>query len=55
MPQLTPGPWLMILLTSWLIYFILLMPKINYFNVPNAPTHKKTYKTKPHHWNWPWT
>nr|UMB51035.1 ATP synthase F0 subunit 8 [Pipa arrabali] len=53
MPQLDPGPWFMILLSSWLILLIL-PPKVTNHHSFNEPATQSTEKPKPSPWNWPW-
>nr|WNV65797.1 ATP synthase F0 subunit 8 [Boulenophrys boettgeri] len=53
MPQLNPAPWFMILVISWLIFLILLMPKIKNFNFFDNPV-PPTLHIKNHHWPWLW-
>nr|YP_004733072.1 ATP synthase F0 subunit 8 [Triturus dobrogicus]ADV35464.1 ATP synthase F0 subunit 8 [Triturus dobrogicus] len=55
MPQLNPGPWFSIFLTSWIIYLIILTAKINNFKYQNEPTPQNTKKEKKQPWDWPWT
>nr|YP_008999633.1 ATP synthase F0 subunit 8 [Necturus beyeri]ACU00356.1 ATP synthase F0 subunit 8 [Necturus beyeri] len=55
MPQLNPSPWLFILLVSWLVYLLIIMPKISKMTLPNDPTIMEVIKDKPQPWNWPWT
>nr|YP_004733085.1 ATP synthase F0 subunit 8 [Triturus karelinii]ADV35477.1 ATP synthase F0 subunit 8 [Triturus karelinii] len=55
MPQLNPGPWFSIFLTSWIIYLIIIMAKINNFKYQNEPTPQNTKKEKTQPWDWPWT
>nr|YP_003933858.1 ATP synthase F0 subunit 8 [Ambystoma barbouri]ACY06208.1 ATP synthase F0 subunit 8 [Ambystoma barbouri] len=55
MPQLNPGPWLAILVMSWFIYLLILMPKTNNFKYNNDPNMQNVKKMKPQSWNWPWT
>nr|ABE96689.1 ATP synthase F0 subunit 8 [Lepidochelys olivacea]CAJ90457.1 ATPase subunit 8 [Lepidochelys olivacea] len=54
MPQLNPNPWLMILLSTWLIYIIILQPKISSYLTTNNPTNKNN-KINKNPWTWPWT
>ncbi|YP_002726510.1 ATP synthase F0 subunit 8 (mitochondrion) [Eretmochelys imbricata] len=54
MPQLNPNPWLMILLSTWLIYTIILQPKITSYLSMNNPTNKNN-KVNMNPWTWPWT
>nr|ABS00707.1 ATPase subunit 8 [Aplonis tabuensis] len=55
MPQLNPGPWFFIMLTSWLTFSLIIQPKLLSFITMNPPSSKtpKTPKTTP--WTWPWT
>nr|ABS00695.1 ATPase subunit 8 [Aplonis grandis] len=55
MPQLNPGPWFFIMLTSWLTFSLIIQPKLLSFITMNPPSNKtpKTPKTTP--WTWPWT
>nr|QGZ08522.1 ATP synthase F0 subunit 8 [Lepidochelys kempii]QGZ08535.1 ATP synthase F0 subunit 8 [Lepidochelys kempii]QGZ08548.1 ATP synthase F0 subunit 8 [Lepidochelys kempii]QGZ08561.1 ATP synthase F0 subunit 8 [Lepidochelys kempii]QGZ08574.1 ATP synthase F0 subunit 8 [Lepidochelys kempii] len=54
MPQLNPNPWLMTLLSTWLIYIIILQPKISSYLTTNNPTNKNN-KINKNPWTWPWT
>nr|WMN14138.1 ATP synthase F0 subunit 8 [Diplophos taenia]BBG74400.1 ATPase subunits 8 [Diplophos taenia] len=53
MPQLNPSPWFAILLFSWLVFLIILPPKVLAHTFPGEPT-LGTEKTKTEPWNWPW-
>nr|NP_073655.1 ATP synthase F0 subunit 8 [Diplophos taenia]BAB20724.1 ATPase subunit 8 [Diplophos sp. MM-1999] len=53
MPQLNPSPWFAILLFSWLVFLIILPPKIIAHTFPGEPA-LSTEKTKTEPWNWPW-
>nr|ABS00701.1 ATPase subunit 8 [Aplonis minor]ABS00703.1 ATPase subunit 8 [Aplonis panayensis] len=55
MPQLNPGPWFFIMLTSWLTFSLIIQPKLLSFITMNPPSNKtpETPKTTP--WTWPWT
>nr|YP_009020913.1 ATP synthase F0 subunit 8 [Huso dauricus]YP_009179440.1 ATP synthase F0 subunit 8 [Acipenser medirostris]YP_009298510.1 ATP synthase F0 subunit 8 [Acipenser mikadoi]YP_009370165.1 ATP synthase F0 subunit 8 [Huso dauricus x Acipenser schrenckii]AHM23839.1 ATP synthase F0 subunit 8 [Huso dauricus]AJG02645.1 ATP synthase F0 subunit 8 [Acipenser medirostris]AON77847.1 ATPase subunit 8 [Acipenser mikadoi]ARO35235.1 ATP synthase F0 subunit 8 [Huso dauricus x Acipenser schrenckii]QUG09776.1 ATP len=55
MPQLNPNPWFMILIFSWLIFLIVLPPKVLGHTFTNEPTHKNAEKIKPEPWTWPWS
>nr|ACJ43847.1 ATP synthase F0 subunit 8 [Salamandrina terdigitata] len=55
MPQLNPGPWFAIFMSSWIIYLTILTSKTNNFFYLNEPTLQNIKKEKPQHWNWPWT
>ncbi|NP_739832.1 ATP synthase F0 subunit 8 (mitochondrion) [Gambusia affinis] len=54
MPQLTPTPWLAYLLFSWLIFSVIVLPKVSThtFMESPAPLTKQKPDTEP--WNWPW-
>ncbi|NP_008768.1 ATP synthase F0 subunit 8 (mitochondrion) [Chelonia mydas] len=54
MPQLNPAPWFMILSSTWLIYTIILQPKILSHLPTNNPTNKNN-KINTNSWTWPWT
>nr|YP_009128810.1 ATP synthase F0 subunit 8 [Trichopodus leerii]AJR33108.1 ATP synthase F0 subunit 8 [Trichopodus leerii]AKS28308.1 ATP synthase subunit 8 [Trichopodus leerii] len=54
MPQLNPAPWLTILIFSWLVFLIIIPPKITAHIFPNEPSLKNTEKVKTEPWNWPW-
>nr|WNH24385.1 ATP synthase F0 subunit 8 [Vinciguerria poweriae] len=53
MPQLNPAPWFFILAFSWLVFLIVLPPKVLNHVIPNdpAPTIKQTHVDA---WTWPW-
>nr|WNH20754.1 ATP synthase F0 subunit 8 [Onuxodon fowleri] len=49
MPQLNPGPWLMILLFAWTVLMVVIPPKVMthvFLNEPN-PQDNKTPKSQP--------
>nr|AAQ03490.1 ATP synthase subunit 8 [Brycon chagrensis]AAQ03500.1 ATP synthase subunit 8 [Brycon guatemalensis]AAQ03534.1 ATP synthase subunit 8 [Brycon n. sp. 'Howes']AAQ03492.1 ATP synthase subunit 8 [Brycon chagrensis]AAQ03494.1 ATP synthase subunit 8 [Brycon chagrensis] len=53
MPQLNPAPWFSILMFSWLIFLIVIPPKIlkHTFNKePKLDPQKAKYEP----WVWPW-
>nr|BBU25843.1 ATPase subunit 8 [Pseudanthias squamipinnis] len=54
MPQLNPTPWFLILVFSWLVFLIILPPKVTSHTFPNELSHQTahTHETKP--WAWPW-
>nr|WPM97885.1 ATP synthase F0 subunit 8 [Argyropelecus olfersii] len=53
MPQLNPAPWFAILVFSWLIFLIIIPPKVLAHTFPNEPLlNTDNIKTEP--WNWPW-
>nr|BBH37205.1 ATPase subunit 8 [Priolepis semidoliata] len=55
MPQLNPAPWFSILVFSWLVIFILVLPLTLAHTTNNEPStqNPSTLKTQP--WTWPWT
>nr|QJX58550.1 ATP synthase F0 subunit 8 [Ailuroedus jobiensis] len=55
MPQLNPGPWLFIMLASWLTYTLLIQPKILSFVSTNPPSNKTPTIKNTTPWDWPWT
>nr|YP_097197.1 ATP synthase F0 subunit 8 [Batrachoseps attenuatus]AAU20634.1 ATP synthase F0 subunit 8 [Batrachoseps attenuatus]ABX46731.1 ATPase subunit 8 [Batrachoseps attenuatus] len=55
MPQLNPSPWLSIFLMSWLIYLIILLPKVGNLKVLNKTTTQSSNTIETQPWNWPWT
>nr|YP_006303628.1 ATP synthase F0 subunit 8 [Trachinops taeniatus]AEK53188.1 ATP synthase F0 subunit 8 [Trachinops taeniatus] len=57
MPQLDPAPWLMTLITSWVIFLAALPPKVLNQNFPAEPgSHKIQDKKalKLGAWSWSW-
>nr|UEX92622.1 ATP synthase F0 subunit 8 [Platycephalus sp. 1 LL-2021] len=54
MPQLNPGPWFVILLFSWLVFLIIIPPKVMAFLYPNDPAYKDLKATPSSPWHWPW-
>nr|WNH37401.1 ATP synthase F0 subunit 8 [Apristurus kampae] len=54
MPQLNPSPWFLILLFSWVVFFIILPSKVMKYTYNNEPALKNTEKPKPAPWTWPW-
>nr|QOD97907.1 ATP synthase F0 subunit 8 [Dromas ardeola] len=55
MPQLNPNPWFFIMLTSWLIFSLIIQPKLLSFIPTNPPLNKASTTTKIMPWTWPWT
>nr|YP_009107377.1 ATP synthase F0 subunit 8 [Accipiter nisus]BAE44358.1 F0-ATP synthase subunit 8 [Accipiter nisus nisosimilis]AID52335.1 ATP synthase F0 subunit 8 [Accipiter nisus]AIU39014.1 ATP synthase F0 subunit 8 [Accipiter nisus]QHI42442.1 ATP synthase F0 subunit 8 [Accipiter nisus]QNV48997.1 ATP synthase F0 subunit 8 [Accipiter nisus] len=55
MPQLNPTPWFLTMLLSWLIFALLIQPKLLPFIPTNTPSNKLTQTTPTLSWNWPWT
>nr|YP_009434747.1 ATP synthase F0 subunit 8 [Mugilogobius myxodermus]ATG24547.1 ATP synthase F0 subunit 8 [Mugilogobius myxodermus]BBH37477.1 ATPase subunit 8 [Mugilogobius sp. 'Izumi-Haze'] len=54
MPQLNPSPWFLILLFSWLVFLIIVVPKTMNHTFPNEPTPQSTQTLKTDSWSWPW-
>nr|YP_007624427.1 ATP synthase F0 subunit 8 [Antigone rubicunda]ACN53726.1 ATP synthase F0 subunit 8 [Antigone rubicunda] len=56
MPQLNPNPWFLIMLTSWLIFSLIIQPKLLPFTPTNSPSNLPTSTTitKTMPWTWPW-
>nr|YP_001994409.1 ATP synthase F0 subunit 8 [Bathyprion danae]BAG49349.1 ATPase subunits 8 [Bathyprion danae] len=54
MPQLNPAPWCIILVFSWMVFLIVIPPKVLSHTYINEPTTLSTKKPKPKSWNWPW-
>nr|YP_009115543.1 ATP synthase F0 subunit 8 [Phoebastria nigripes]AID69860.1 ATP synthase F0 subunit 8 [Phoebastria nigripes] len=55
MPQLNPNPWFLIMLTSWMIFSLIIQPKLSSFTPTNSPSNKTSITTKTSPWHWPWT
>nr|YP_010390403.1 ATP synthase F0 subunit 8 [Acanthogobius flavimanus]UFH80645.1 ATP synthase F0 subunit 8 [Acanthogobius flavimanus]UPW99362.1 ATP synthase F0 subunit 8 [Acanthogobius flavimanus] len=54
MPQLNPSPWFLILVFSWLVLLVLVVPKVMKFIYPNEATSQSTETSKSNNWTWPW-
>nr|AAP75313.1 ATP synthase 8 [Chrysiptera annulata]AAP75315.1 ATP synthase 8 [Chrysiptera annulata] len=54
MPQLNPDPWFVLLTFSWLVFLVVLPPKVLAHMTPNHPVHRSTEKSKTEPWAWPW-
>nr|YP_010154907.1 ATP synthase F0 subunit 8 [Glossogobius aureus]QQX28250.1 ATP synthase F0 subunit 8 [Glossogobius aureus] len=55
MPQLNPAPWFPILILSWLVFLILVKPKVLSHTFPNEPAAQSSQAPKTEPWTWPWT
>nr|ADB06501.1 ATPase subunit 8 [Sacalia quadriocellata]QKE47568.1 ATP synthase F0 subunit 8 [Sacalia quadriocellata] len=55
MPQLNLDPWFLILSSTWLVYTMILQPKISSYSPMNNPVNKDNKTTNTNPWNWPWT
>nr|WNH21404.1 ATP synthase F0 subunit 8 [Hypsoblennius hentz] len=54
MPQLNPTPWFMILVICWLVFLIIIPPKVLAHTFPNEPSPSAAEKPKAASWAWPW-
>nr|YP_009685963.1 ATP synthase F0 subunit 8 [Nothobranchius foerschi]QDW10505.1 ATP synthase F0 subunit 8 [Nothobranchius foerschi] len=54
MPQLNPTPWFTIMLFAWLLFLIVIPPKILAHITPNDISPQKTTHSKKEPWTWPW-
>nr|YP_009674069.1 ATP synthase F0 subunit 8 [Uranoscopus cognatus]QDC33614.1 ATP synthase F0 subunit 8 [Uranoscopus cognatus]QDC33627.1 ATP synthase F0 subunit 8 [Uranoscopus cognatus] len=54
MPQLNPSPWFSTLVLSWVVFLVIIPPKILAHAFPNKPAPKNTNETSTFNWNWPW-
>nr|YP_588202.1 ATP synthase F0 subunit 8 [Phaethon rubricauda]BAE92892.1 ATP synthase subunit 8 [Phaethon rubricauda] len=55
MPQLNPNPWFLIMLASWLIFLLMMQPKLLSLTSANSPSTKTNPASKTTPWTWPWT
>nr|YP_009354480.1 ATP synthase F0 subunit 8 [Sarothrura ayresi]ARA90978.1 ATP synthase F0 subunit 8 [Sarothrura ayresi] len=55
MPQLNPHPWFSIMMTSWLIFLLIIQPKLLSFIPTNNPHNNLQTNIKTQPWIWPWT
>nr|YP_009938684.1 ATP synthase F0 subunit 8 [Cynoglossus nanhaiensis]AWQ65111.1 ATP synthase subunit-8 [Cynoglossus nanhaiensis]QNV46917.1 ATP synthase F0 subunit 8 [Cynoglossus nanhaiensis] len=53
MPQLNPGPWMLIWLSSWVIFLFTIPPLMISFKPSNSPT-KSQILNPLDSWHWPW-
>nr|YP_009115637.1 ATP synthase F0 subunit 8 [Grundulus bogotensis]AJB98420.1 ATP synthase F0 subunit 8 [Grundulus bogotensis] len=54
MPQLILSPWFLILVTSWLIFLVIIPSKVMNHNFNNEPETASTRKPKTNAWDWVW-
>nr|AFY11323.1 ATPase subunit 8 [Centromochlus existimatus]AFY11325.1 ATPase subunit 8 [Centromochlus existimatus] len=54
MPQLNPAPWFIILVFSWLIFFMVVPQKVLNHSFTNEITTLSTKNLKYNIWDWPW-
>nr|WBR79007.1 ATP synthase F0 subunit 8 [Aepyornis maximus] len=55
MPQLNPGPWLLIMTMSWMTLLLIMQPKLLHFTPTNPMSNKTKTSPSPTPWTWPWT
>nr|ABD58884.1 ATP synthase F0 subunit 8 [Attagis gayi] len=55
MPQLNPNPWFFTMLMTWLIFTLIIQPKLMSLTQTNTLSNKTTTNIKITPWNWPWT
>nr|YP_009258858.1 ATP synthase F0 subunit 8 [Cynoglossus zanzibarensis]AID59750.1 ATP synthase F0 subunit 8 [Cynoglossus zanzibarensis] len=53
MPQLNPSPWMLIWLSSWIIFLLTIPPLVLMFKPSNAPTTDRLLNPL-NPWSWPW-
>nr|YP_009685885.1 ATP synthase F0 subunit 8 [Aphyosemion cyanostictum]QDV92522.1 ATP synthase F0 subunit 8 [Aphyosemion cyanostictum] len=54
MPQLNPAPWFAILIFAWMVFLIILPPKVLAHKYPNDPQPQNINSLKTETWPWPW-
>nr|BBC27494.1 ATPase subunit 8 [Trachinus draco]BBU26038.1 ATPase subunit 8 [Parapercis sexfasciata] len=54
MPQLNPAPWLAIFMFTWIVFLVVIPPKVMAHMFPNPPLSKETKKAETTAWAWPW-
>nr|QVV96650.1 ATP synthase F0 subunit 8 [Xiphophorus variatus] len=54
MPQLIPSPWLAYLLFSWVVFSVIVLPKVSTHVFPEAPAPKTKQAPQTEPWNWLW-
>nr|YP_010265164.1 ATP synthase F0 subunit 8 [Pomatoschistus minutus]UIO60634.1 ATP synthase F0 subunit 8 [Pomatoschistus minutus]UPO69363.1 ATP synthase F0 subunit 8 [Pomatoschistus minutus] len=54
MPQLNPSPWFAIFMFSWLVFLIIVVPKVLNHTFPNEPATQSAQTPKTESWAWPW-
>nr|NP_739637.1 ATP synthase F0 subunit 8 [Carapus bermudensis]BAC23168.1 ATPase subunit 8 [Carapus bermudensis] len=55
MPQLIPGPWLMMLVLSWTTLLFVIPPKVLAYKYPAKPDSQKSHTPTTPSWVLPWT
>nr|YP_009236031.1 ATPase subunit 8 [Pungitius hellenicus]AME17747.1 ATPase subunit 8 [Pungitius hellenicus] len=54
MPQLDPSPWFAMLIFSWLVFLIVIPPKVMAHVFPSEPALQSAEKRFTDPWTWPW-
>nr|BAR45775.1 adenosine triphosphatase subunit 8 [Scopelarchoides danae] len=54
MPQLNPSPWFAILVFSWMVFLIVIPPKVVNHVFPYDPAAQNVEKPVQAPWHWPW-
>nr|YP_009685833.1 ATP synthase F0 subunit 8 [Fundulopanchax filamentosus]QDV92704.1 ATP synthase F0 subunit 8 [Fundulopanchax filamentosus] len=54
MPQLNPSPWFAIMIFAWLIFLIIIPPKVMAHTFTNDPSPQNANFLKTESWTWPW-
>nr|WNH24074.1 ATP synthase F0 subunit 8 [Scopelarchus michaelsarsi]WNH24217.1 ATP synthase F0 subunit 8 [Scopelarchus analis]WNH24372.1 ATP synthase F0 subunit 8 [Scopelarchus stephensi]WNH37669.1 ATP synthase F0 subunit 8 [Scopelarchus guentheri]BAR45762.1 adenosine triphosphatase subunit 8 [Scopelarchus sp. ausc01] len=54
MPQLNPSPWFAILVFSWMVFLIVIPPKVVNHVFPYDPAAQSVEKPVHAPWHWPW-
>nr|YP_011031434.1 ATP synthase F0 subunit 8 [Scartella cristata]WNH21508.1 ATP synthase F0 subunit 8 [Scartella cristata]WQT71129.1 ATP synthase F0 subunit 8 [Scartella cristata]WQT71140.1 ATP synthase F0 subunit 8 [Scartella cristata]WQT73456.1 ATP synthase F0 subunit 8 [Scartella cristata]WQT73469.1 ATP synthase F0 subunit 8 [Scartella cristata] len=54
MPQLNPAPWLQIFFFTWLVFLIIIPPKVLAHHFPNDPSSSAVDKPSTSPWPWRW-
>nr|AAP92020.1 ATPase 8 [Serranus psittacinus]AAP92022.1 ATPase 8 [Serranus psittacinus]AAP92024.1 ATPase 8 [Serranus psittacinus] len=54
MPQLNPSPWFIIMVFSWLVFLVVIPPKIMSYVFPNELNVNIAKTSDEDTWGWPW-
>nr|YP_009685768.1 ATP synthase F0 subunit 8 [Nothobranchius kuhntae]QDU91926.1 ATP synthase F0 subunit 8 [Nothobranchius kuhntae] len=54
MPQLNPAPWFTIMVFAWLIFLIVIPPKVLAHTTPNNALSQKVECSHTESWVWSW-
>nr|YP_009685950.1 ATP synthase F0 subunit 8 [Nothobranchius thierryi]QDW10531.1 ATP synthase F0 subunit 8 [Nothobranchius thierryi] len=55
MPQLNPAPWLSLMIFTWLVFLIIIPPKVLAHFSPNNALMQDMNDLKTESWTWPWS